>query len=363
MTAVLAAVLTGAVVPSANAQSESWSGAFDQRYPEAAERLNGADAVHGAFFEALFSGVEPVSLEGTTYNEFATQMLQGAAASVTLSDAAPRFSAGASDLTAALDWAEHLRQELYDIYADPSLTDKYAAGEAAIDRYLARTDLALPPVARDMMLLEDAVYPNTFDNDFPRSKGLIWASHWLRLAVLDPLMYYTDEADKAAGVQRTLDRFEEMLATAPEGLPQARPTPAAVSPELVRIHPRAAKIFDNVGKIHDATADILVDSRIGDKEAVLGDVLTRFMDPDLMEATDYDWIVMSLRGGIFFQGGPAIGRMDRSERNMGHGHGEMSVMPGMPSGTTGGTGGGAAQPTPSQDGGGAAPGGAGHDDH
>lgn len=339
LTLVIAALLVGSSTAAA-AQSQAYSGAFAQHYPDAATLLNGFDAVHAELFEQLFTNTNVTSLEGTTYDEFANEMLQGARGAIAMEGEMPRFSQRASRLAQVLDWAEVLRNDLYDIYADPSVTDKYAAGEAAIDRYLARTDLALPPVARDMMLLQNEVYPNAFYEGNPHTKGLIWASHWLQLAVLDPMMYYDDASAQADGVQKTVDRFKEMIANAPDGLPSSRPTPAAISPELVRTHPRAAKIFDNVGKIHDAVADILIDREVTDKQAALNGLLGRFMDPNRMEASDYDWVVMSLRGGIFYQGGPAIGRLDRPERNMGHGHGEMGVMPGMPMGTTGGGGGG-----------------------
>lgn len=350
LTVAIAALAVGGTATVAPAQSQSYSGAFAQQYPEAATLLNGFDSVHAALFEQLYTNSNVASLEGTTYDEYSNELLQGARSAMAMEGAMPRFSQSAARLAEVLDWAEVLRNDLYDIYADPSVTDKYATAEAAIDRYLERTDLALPPVAREMMMLQNEVYPDAFYDDYPKAKGLIWASHWLQLAVLDPMMYFDTAAEQSEGVDKTVARFKEMLAAAPDGLPSARPTPAAISPELVRAHPRAAKILDNVGKIHDAVADILIDEEVTDKQAAMNGLLGHFMDPGMMEASDYDWVVMSLRHGIYFQGGPAIGRLDRPERNGGHEHGDMGVMPGMPMGTTGGGGAGGSMPMPNEGG-------------
>jgi hypothetical protein len=158
-------------------------------------------------------------------------------------------------------------------------------------------------------------FSGAFKETFPKSNGLMWASNWLQLAVSDPMLVYGTSDQQQQGVDVTVARFREMLANVPASAPQEMPTPPAISPELTRRHLRAAVIFDNLHILHRVVADILVDTDVGDKRAAIDEAIARFTDPQQYAVSEFDWLAMSLRSGIFEQGGPAIGRLSKTERN------------------------------------------------
>lgn len=326
-----------AAVPAV-AQRQSYSGAFEREYPEAYELLQGFRAAQAEVLERLYSSPGMVQeMEGAIYADLEEQVREGEDDDVrSLASRMPRFAGFAGEIAQILDHAYVLQQDIYDIYADARVTDKNAAVEAAVDRYLARPELALSPTKKSMSAMEDHsghVMPGMngvegFQGMYPKSNALLWASNWLQLALYDPLMYFPSEEQKKQGVENTIARFYEMLESTPETAPREMPTPAAITPELVRLHPRAAAILHNVHMLQDEIVNVLSDASTSDKRTAMNESLEMFRDPEHMTVSDYDWIVFSLRNGIFFQGGPAIGRIDRPERNVSHAHGG-GVMPGM----------------------------------
>jgi hypothetical protein len=79
--------------------------------------------------------------------------------------------------------------------------------------------------------------------------------------------------------------------------------------------------------------DVVLHPGGGDKAETVEAVLDAFTSPDYEIVSLYDWTLMALRHGIYNQGGPAIGLLDRSERNVAvdHAqHGGAMVLPGMP---------------------------------
>lgn len=330
----------------AQAQGQAYSGAFAREYPEAAELLNGFRAAHASLLEQMYTtpGITTQQLEGAVFERLADQVRDGGDRPLpSIGEGMPRFSGYAPNLVQIFDRAHALQRDIYDVYSDTRVTDKYAAAEAAIDRYLSNPTAALSPTKKSMSAMEDhdmhAMHDGMtamgFRGHAPKTNGLLWASNWLELALSDPLMYYTDEEQREDGVENTVERFYELIESPPQSTPQEMPTPAAVTPELVRLHPRAAAIFHNLHMLQDEVVNVLSNPSAADKRMALDQSLAMFQDHEHMTVSDYDWIVFSLRNGIFFQGGPAIGRLERPERNIRHAHGN-TIMPGMPGPSSGG---------------------------
>jgi hypothetical protein len=121
-----------------------------------------------------------------------------------------------------------------------------------------------------------------------------------------------------------------MLERPPDNLPTEMPTAPAIAPSFAQQHPRAAAIFDNVHVLHHVIADILTGER-PDVDAAIQVAIDTLVSPQQLIVSRDDWVLTSLRRGIWWQGGPAIGRMDGPERNrrIQHaGHGRMPL-PGM----------------------------------
>src|SRR5690606_14823036 len=149
--------------------------------------------------------------------------------------------------------------------------------------------------------------------------GLFWAARWFQLGGSEPLMVFRQNpAEQHTGVEATRARFIEMLANPPESFPSHMPMAPTVAPELVTRHIQAAAILDNLNMMLDVVADILVNAEIADKGAAIDEVVDLFADPTYLAIDHLDWVRMSLRHGIYAQGGPAIGRLDRPERNVTH---------------------------------------------
>jgi hypothetical protein len=335
--------LAAQVAPAA-AQAESSTrafgaaqpGAFDRQYPEAATLLNALDAARGTLLEQLHTA-PGASIEQATYPQLLSSLQSGAPQPTALQSSTTSFARVAPQVAEALAWGSQFERALLDIYADDRITDKQAAVDEAVDRYLSRRDVAVTTEPKFMMAsghdhmeMADGHHSMMFRSSFPSSNGLMWASQWLDIALFDPILFYDTQAERAEGVATVVNRYRELLQGAPANFPQEMPTPAAVAPELVRLHPEAAAIVDNVHKLYEAVADVLVHQQTGDKGGALAAALRDMQDPEHMAVTEYDWILNSLRNGIYYQGGPAIGRLETSERNRDvHGAHAGMVMPGM----------------------------------
>lgn len=324
------------------AQSEGGSaigpaqpGSFQRAYPEAARLLNPLNGAYGLVLERLYTGGD---VEGATFEEALASIRAGGDASSSIVATMPSLAADEPQIAQVLAWGHNFEHALFDIFTDPAITDRAAAVDLAVERYLARTDAALPATPKAMSgavnhehMLLGGHHSMQFQQDYPNANRLVWGAHWLQIALFDPLLFYRTEAEQRDGIAHVVTRFNEIVADAPESLPQQMPTPAAIAPELLRLYPRAAAILDNLHILQGALADALVDTE-RDRNEGMRAALSDVMDPEHMTVSEYDWVVSSLRHGIFYQGGPAIGRLDRPERNFDpgeHNHGGgMSMPPG-----------------------------------
>jgi hypothetical protein len=95
--------------------------------------------------------------------------------------------------------------------------------------------------------------------------------------------------------------------------------PPTIAVGFVHLNPDAAAIWDNLSMMQEVLSDILVSPEVTDVQTAIDAAVDYFMDPTEGMTTEQEWRVMALRHGIFFQGGPPIAVMTRSELN-GGGH-------------------------------------------
>lgn len=217
---------------------------------------------------------------------------------------------------------------LFDIYLNSSVGDKAAAVEAAVAEYLSDSDLAVPSAAKLPSLLTEHPFANAFRTGYPELAGWRWAQQWLKLASLEPIMLGGDRATTEARVDTTLERFSRKI----EGmqgmlmLPSELPMAPAISPVLYSRHQAAAIILDNLILLETIITDLLVHPDVPDPYRAIDAIVATFTNPqtNLVEREE-EHLLFALRGGIFAQGGPALGELLRPERNRSRAEMEMGT--------------------------------------
>ena len=74
-------------------------------------------------------------------------------------------------------------------------------------------------------------------------------------------------------------------------------------------------IIDNLNRLEVAVADIIAYPNLENRDELLEAVADEFTKDDVNVSDEMEYLLSALRGGIFNQGGPAIGDLGRSERN------------------------------------------------
>ncbi len=313
--------------------SISDSDAFRERYSDIDVLLDAFDRGQAVLYERLLgvSHAQGVRSDDEIYEELESGLRSGASHAERAMT--PNYIQAASRAKATFDWAHGFRRRIYEILADARIADHVTAVEHAVDDYLRQTALALAAEPKSLTLIGNHHghdRSRVVHQEYPQVSGLIWAFQWLQLALCEPLIAYDTPEARRAGVSATVSRFWEMLEHPPGSFPSEMPTAPAIAPSFAQRHPRAAAIFDNVHLLHQVIANILIDEH-REREPAIRDAIDRFASPQHLVVSRDEWMLMSLRRGIWWQGGPAIGRMDEPERNrrVGHaGHGRMPL-PGM----------------------------------
>jgi hypothetical protein len=282
---------------------------FRQHYP-ALDRLFAAfDYGHGILYETLHTRPgAPVSLlEEDIYRHLTLDVLRNPPR-MHMPERAfmPRYARLAPLAKEMFEWAHILHRQAYDILADDRIADRDAAMEELLAYYLA-SPLAFPDVPKGMAIMDEQYFSQVFRQRYPRFNGLIWAYHWLQVAVHEPLLLHDTPEERQTAMQALLARFWQMLEDPPRTLPSEMPMTAAIAPEFTARYPRFAAIFDNLHMMHDVISDILVSDQVADRRAEIYRQADLFRDPDAMAVTREEWIAMALGHGLDAQGGPAIG--------------------------------------------------------
>jgi hypothetical protein len=345
-----AAVLAGILSTAVLAQSSS----LRSEHPELANLYNAFDVTQAELFDAITRiNVDPATREARNelrmeletmanmdthdmampmtgpYGEAEIQarvQLYGLLQSEHSDGAAAEAFANSDALTVhagrVMSHGRSFENAVWDIFAETSTTmyQKRAAVDAAIEKYRAddpRHAISLTPKSADLYLAHP--YANGLKSGFPRLSGLMWTNQWLQLASLEAIIVGQVDPQFAGSVPTTLERYTNKLGS-DTGMtifppPSEMPSAPAIAPQLYTQSPQAAVIIDNLNMLEVALADVIAYPNLDDRDAIIDAVVGQYTS-DAMYLTDtWNYLLNALRGGIFNQGGPAIGELDQSERN------------------------------------------------
>jgi hypothetical protein len=235
-----------------------------------------------------------------------------------------------------LQRGRQFQSRLFEIYIDDSVTNKQRAVNAAVQDYLSDERHSVASTPKTYTLYEDHDHATSFVTGFPKLSGLHWANHWASLAALEAVMVeYTDSQFRNT-MDTVLERYWNKVGS--EGgmtmfpAPTEPPTAAAIAPHLYSFHPQASIILDNLAMLENIILDVLSYPNLEDRQASISASVVEFTNKEANISTDYDYLLAALRGGIYNQGGPAIGDLMQSERNrsrddMAHIHNTIMSVP------------------------------------
>jgi uncharacterized membrane protein len=213
----------------------------------------------------------------------------------------------------------NFEEALFTIYIDGDVDDKLAAVAGAIKSYLSddQHSVATVPKESDYLLSHDQA--NGLKTAFPLLRGFMWTHQWLQLAALEAVILQGLDPQFNGGVDVALERFWNKIGSsggmtmfpAPGELPMA----PAIAPDLYSQSPEAAIILDNLNLLETVIADILAFPNAENRDKLMDQAITYFTGKDTNNAQSMDYLLFALRGGIYNQGGPAVGELMQSERN------------------------------------------------
>ena len=281
-----------------------YPGSFNWRflalYPAAARLFNAFDYGHATLYEHLLTSppAERSAALEHEYQYLTTDLLRRpprfGVAEVAIE---PQYARIARQARLMFDWAHVLHRQVYDVYADSSLSvaRKDSLIETLTDYYLSRRGYAFTAVPKSMALMDGQWFSQRFRNAEPRFNGLIWAYHWLQVGLYEPFVASDSPTEQKAGVDSTVARFWAMLQEGTGQTPTVMPMTAAVAPGFARRHPRAAVIFDNLHMMHDIISDILTVDSLSRREKgrIIGKQLAEFRDASRNVMTMDEWWSMS----------------------------------------------------------------------
>ena len=213
----------------------------------------------------------------------------------------------------------NFEERLFVIYIDDSIEDKRTAVTEAIYDYLSddQHSVATAPKESDYLLEHDQA--NGLKSAFPLLSGFLWTQQWLQLAALEAVILQGLDSQFNGGVNIALERFWNKAGTsggmtmfpAPSELPMA----PAIAPDLYSQSPEAAIILDNLNLLETVVADILAFPNAENQDELMDQAVAFFTNKASNNAESVDYLRFALRGGIYNQGGPAVGELMQSERN------------------------------------------------
>ena len=221
-----------------------------------------------------------------------------------------------------LSWGRKFERDIADIFANGSTSrsQKRAAVEVAIETYLnddTRHAVATVPKHADLYLAHD--HADGAKTAFPRLSALMWTNQWLQLASLEAMVAGQLDSQFAGKVPVTLERYWAKVGSdtgmTMYPVPVDMPSAPAIAPSFYSEAPQAAMIIDNLNRLEVAVADIIAYPNLENRDELLEAVADEFTKDDVNVSDEMEYLLSALRGGIFNQGGPAIGELGRSERN------------------------------------------------
>jgi hypothetical protein len=213
----------------------------------------------------------------------------------------------------------NFEKSLFTIYIDDSVNDKQAAVAAAIENYLSDDQHSVAIVPKESNYLLEHDQANGLKTAFPLMSGFLWTQQWMQLAALEAVILQGLDSQFIGGMDIALERFWNKVGSsggmsmfpAPTELPMA----PAIAPDLYSQSPEAAIILDNLNLLETVITDILAYPKADNRDELMDQAVAYFTNKDTNNAQSMDYLLFALRGGIYNQGGPAVGELMQSERN------------------------------------------------
>lgn len=218
----------------------------------------------------------------------------------------------------ALQLGRQFVEQILEVYLDPRFEDKTAAVNQIVEEYLAAEMLSVASSPKSDELLSDHPYAYAYKVGFPQLSGLTWASHWLKIAVLEIVVSSNSAEERDRDIELAMDLYEEKLIRLHGSfvsLPSDIPTFPVVAPNFYSKHPEAAYIIDNLEILKVVIGDVLAHPKVEASDELVLEMLAAYTDKQNDIAPISDYLLYVLRGGIYSAGGPARGGMDAPDRN------------------------------------------------
>ena len=218
-----------------------------------------------------------------------------------------------------IERGRRFERRLFDIYLDDSVSDKRAAVQAAVDDYMDDDIHSVASTPKNVGLLLTHDQAGAFQTGFPLLRGFLWSNQWLELAALEAVVLEHVDSNVSGGVSTAVERFWNKMGSAggmtmfpaPVELPMA----PAIAPNLYSQSMAAAVIIDNLNVLETIVADIMSYPNLDNRAELITAYTGEFTNKSENLADSMDYLLFALRGGIYNQGGPAVGELMQSERN------------------------------------------------
>ena len=218
-----------------------------------------------------------------------------------------------------IERGRRFERRLFDIYLDDSISDKQAAVRAAVDDYMDDDIHSVASTPKNVGLLLTHDQAGAFQTGFPLLRGFLWSNQWLELAALEAVVLEHVDSNVSGGVSTAVERFWNKMGSAggmtmfpaPVELPMA----PAIAPNLYSQSMAAAVIIDNLNVLETIVADIMSYPNLDNRAELITAYTGEFTNKSENLADSMDYLLFALRGGIYNQGGPAVGELMQSERN------------------------------------------------
>ena len=218
-----------------------------------------------------------------------------------------------------IERGRRFERRLFDIYLDDSISDKQAAVQAAVDDYMGDDIHSVASTPKNVGLLLTHDQAGAFQTGFPLLRGFLWSNQWLELAALEAVVLEHVDSNVSGGVATAVERFWNKMGSAggmtmfpaPVELPMA----PAIAPNLYSQSMAAAVIIDNLNVLETIVADIMSYPNLDNRAELITAYTGEFTNKSENLADSMDYLLFALRGGIYNQGGPAVGELMQSERN------------------------------------------------
>ena len=218
-----------------------------------------------------------------------------------------------------IERGRRFERRLFDIYLDDSISDKQAAVQAAVDDYMGDDIHSVASTPKNVGLLLTHDQAGAFQTGFPLLRGFLWSNQWLELAALEAVVLEHVDSNVSGGVSTAVERFWNKMGSAggmtmfpaPVELPMA----PAIAPNLYSQSMAAAVIIDNLNVLETIVADIMSYPNLDNRAELITAYTGEFTNKSENLADSMDYLLFALRGGIYNQGGPAVGELMQSERN------------------------------------------------